>query len=381
MAENHYKTLGVDKNASANDIKTAYRKLVKQYHPDLNPNNPEAAAKFKEINEANETLSDPQKRAAYDYELANPGMKGFGGGGFSGFGGSSGGFGGFSDIFGDIFGSFGGGGNARQDNTGEDITVTLDLSFLDAAKGSTKEITYSRNEPCETCRSTGAKDGTKYKTCDKCKGSGQVQYVNNSGIFRTVSVRACDACGGSGKKILEACTACSGRGYTKKQTKVKLDIPAGADTGSYMRKRGFGEASKTGGAAGDLIVVFNVLPHKIFRRKGKDLYVELPISYKSAVLGGKVAVPHLDETFTFNIPEGTQSGKVFYIKGKGIRARNGTGDMYITVFIEVPSKISRDQKKKLQDFNEAVEEKQYQKIKQFRENVESLYGVNPYPKD
>jgi len=379
MAENYYKILGIEKNASQDDIKNAYRKLVKQYHPDLHPNDAQAAAKFKEINEANETLSDSQKRAAYDYEQANPGRSQFGGGGGGGF--SSSGFGGFSDIFGDIFNQFGGGGAAQHDNSGEDLTINVDLSFLDAAKGCSKEISYTRNEPCEACRSTGAKNGTAYKTCDKCKGTGQIQYVNNSGIFRTVSVRACDACGGSGKKIVEPCETCKGKGYIRKSTVIKLDIPAGADTGSYMKKRGFGEASKTGGTAGDLIIVFNVLPHKIFRRKNKDLYVELPISYKTAVLGGKILVPTTDDTFLYTIPEGTQSGKVFYVKGKGIKTRSGTGDLYITVFIEVPQKVSREQKKKLEDLNETIEDKQYSKIKQYKDNVESLYGVNPYSKD
>jgi molecular chaperone DnaJ len=376
MAENYYRTLGVDKNASQDEIKNAYRKLVKQYHPDLHPNDAQSAAKFKEINEANETLSDTQKRAAYDYEQANPGRSNFGGGGFS-----SSGFGGFSDIFGDIFSQFGGNGAAQRDNSGEDVTINVELSFLDAAKGCSKEITYTRNEPCSECRGTGAKKGTAYKTCDKCKGAGQVQYVNNSGIFRTVSVRACDACGGTGKKIIEACDTCKGKGYIRKPTSIKLDIPAGADTGSYMKKRGYGEASKTGGEAGDLIIVFNVLSHKIFRRKNRDLYVELPISYKTAVLGGKIMVPTIDDTFIYSIPEGTQSGKVFYIKGKGIKTRSGTGDLYVTVFIEVPQKISRDQKKKLEDLNGTFEDKQYVKIKHYKENVESLYGVDPYSKD
>jgi len=380
MAENYYKTLGVDKNASQDEIKSAYRKLVKQYHPDLHPNDAKSSTKFKEINEANETLSDTQKRAAYDYEQANPGRSSFGGGGGGGFS-SSGGFGGFSDIFGDIFNQFGGGGASQHDNSGEDLTINVELSFLDAAKGCSKDITYTRNEPCSDCKGTGAKKGTAYKTCEKCKGAGQVQYVNNSGIFRTVSVRACDACGGTGKKIIEACETCKGKGYIRKPTSFKIDIPAGADTGSYMKKRGFGEASKTGGEAGDLIIVFNVLPHKIFRRKNRDLYIELPISYKTAVTGGKILIPTIDETVAYSIPEGTQSGKVFYIKGKGIKTRSGTGDIYLTVFIEVPSKISRDQKKKLEELNETIEDKQYIKIKQFKDNVESLYGVDPYSKD
>lgn len=377
----HYKTLGVDKNATADEIKSAYRKLVKQYHPDLHPNDESAAAKFKEINEANEVLSDPQKRKQYDFELEHPGMGGgFGGSGFGGFGG--GGFGGFGDIFNDIFGGgFGGGSATPRDTRGEDVTVNVTLSFLDAAKGCTREITYTRNEPCADCKGTGAKNGTAYKTCEKCGGTGQVQYVQNGGIFRTVSVRPCSDCNGTGKKIIESCDKCKGKGYTRKSTTVKITVPAGADNGSYMRKRGYGQASTSGGQAGDLLIVFSVAQHKILRRKNFDLYVEVPISFRTAVLGGKIGVPTLDDVLEYTIPEGTQSGKVFCIRGKGIKSGNGTGDLYVTVTVEVPTKISRDQKYMLEDFNSTLENKQYDKIKKYQENVEALYGENPYQKN
>lgn len=382
MAKNYYETLGVDKSATPDEIKSAYRKLVKQYHPDLHPNDPDAATKFKEINEANETLSDDKKRAAYDYELEHPGASGFGGagGGFSGQGFS--GFGDFGDIFSDIFGGFGGGSSSRsrKNTRGQDITVELSISFLDAAKGCSKEITYSRKEPCKSCGGTGAKNGTAYKTCEKCHGTGQIQYTSGSGFFRSVSVRACDACGGTGKQIIEKCSDCMGKGYNKANTTVKLDIPAGADTDSYMQKKGYGNAGVSGGEAGDLIVVFKVLPHKIFKRKSYDLYVDVPISFATAALGGTIKVPTLDETIDFPIPEGTQSGKEFLIRGKGIRSRLGMGNLFVTVTVEVPQKMNKAQKQALIDADAQIELKQYQKMKEYSDNVETMYGVKPYNK-
>ena len=373
MAKNYYEILGVSKTATQDEIKSAYRKLAKQYHPDLHPNDPACAEKFKEINEAHETLSDEKKRKEYDFQLEHPNM-----GGFSGFGG--GGFGGFEDIFGDIFGSFTGGSRSRaQTKTpGQDITLEVTLSFLDAAKGCRRDVSYNRNKPCSSCRGTGAKNGTAYKTCEKCGGTGQIQYVTNGGLFRQVSVRACDECNGTGKKIIDACPDCKGKGYTKKQTTVTFDIPAGADNGSYMTKRGYGEASKNGGPAGDLIVVFKVEPSRIFQRKKFDLYVEVPITYKKAVLGGKVEVPTIDETITYAIPEGTQSGKVFCIRGKGIKTSRGVGDLYLTVVVEIPTKISRSQRKTITELDDDITIKQYDKIKKYKDNIETMYGVNPY---
>ncbi len=381
MAKDYYKTLGVDKNASSDDIKKAYRTLVKKYHPDLHPGDKQAAEKFKEINEANEVLSDDKKRKQYDFELEHPNMGGFGGA--SGFGGSgfSGFSGGFEDIFGDIFGGFGGGRQRAQTKTkGEDVTVEITLSFLDAAKGCVREVVYTRNEPCSSCKGTGAKGGTAYKTCDKCGGTGQVQYTSNNGFFRSVSVRPCDACGGKGKKILEQCPDCKGKGYTKKNTKVTLNIPAGADTGSYLRKAGFGEASRNGGPAGDLIAVIKVEPSKIFKRKNFDLYVSVPVSFKTAAMGGKVKVPLIDEVMDYSIPEGTQSGKIFFVRGKGIKTGRGTGDLYIEVVVEVPSKLTKEQKTALDKLEDLTEIKQCPQMKTYRDNMESMYGKNPYEK-
>lgn len=391
MAKNYYEVLGVDKKASQDDIKAAYRKLARQYHPDLHPNDEECAKKFKEINEANEVLSDPQKRQQYDYELENPGAANGGFGGFGGFGSgggfsssSTGGFGsgGFGDIFGDIFGSFmgGGRGETEEDKQGEDIKLEVELSFLDAAKGCKKDITYSRKEPCPDCRSTGAKNGTQYKTCDKCKGTGTIQYVSGNSIFRSVRQGACDACGGKGKIILEKCPTCGGKGYQRKSTTISLTIPAGADNGSYIRKKGYGEASLRGGEPGDLIVVFKVLPHKLFKRKNFDLYIDLPISFATAALGGKVQVPTLDDTVWLDIPEGAQTGKTFTIRGKGINSRLGAGNLNVTVTVEVPSKLTKAEKQRLMDFDSDIELKQYDKMKKYDDAMQALYGKSAYTK-
>ena len=377
MAKNYYETLGVDKNATQDDIKKAYRTLVKKYHPDLHPGDAAAAEKFKEINEANEVLSDEKRRKEYDFQQEHPNMGGFGGGA-----GGAGGFSGFSDfgdIFGDIFGGFGGGRSRAQTKVkGEDITIEISLSFLDAAKGCVREVTYNRNEPCKACNGTGAKGGTAYKKCDKCGGTGQVVYTSSNGFFRSQTVRPCPDCGGTGRKILEACPDCKGKGYTRAATKVTLNIPAGADTGSYLRKVGFGEASTTGGEAGDLIVVIKVEPSKLLRRKNFDLYVTVPISFKTAALGGKVKVPLIDETLDYTIPEGTQSGKVFFVRGKGIKTQRGTGDLYIETVVEVPTKLSKAQKSALEDFDGNTDLKQCAKMKQYSDNMQSMYGKNPY---
>lgn len=376
MAKNYYETLGVDKNASQDDIKKAYRNLVKQYHPDLHPGDAAAAEKFKEINEANEVLSDEKRRKEYDFQQEHPNMGGFGGAG--GTGGFSG-FSDFGDIFGDIFGGFGGGRRQAQTKIkGEDVTIEISLSFLDAAKGCVREVVYNRNEPCKTCKGTGAKGGTAYKKCDKCGGTGQVVYTSTSGFFRSQTVRPCPDCGGTGRKILESCPDCKGKGYIRTATKVSLNIPAGADTGSYLRKVGFGEASATGGEAGDLIVVIKVEPSKIFRRKNFDLYVSVPISVKTAALGGKVKIPLIDETMDYTIPEGTQSGKVFFVRGKGIKTSRGTGDLYIETVVEIPTKLNKAQKAALCDLEDGTDVKQCPKMKQYADNMQSMYGKNPY---
>lgn len=379
MAKNYYEILGVDRKATQDEIKSAYRKLVKQYHPDLHPGDEAAAAKFKEINEANETLSDEKKRSAYDFELDHPNSGGFGGfSGGQGFGGFSGGF---NDIFSDIFGF--GSSSSSEDmgrEKGSNVEVTVELSFLDAATGCKKTISYMRREPCKTCNGTGAKNGTAYKTCSKCKGSGKIQVVTGASFFRSVQVRACDECGGTGKIITDKCTVCSGKGYNRATTELSFDIPAGCDSNSYLKKRGYGHASQSGGEPGDLIVYFKILPHKIFTRQNYDLFIDLPVPVTTCILGGTVKVPTLDDGCTdLDIPAGTQNGKRFVLRGKGIRTRSsGVGNLYVTVVAEIPASLSRDQKKALSSFAETLELKQTPKSKEYSDKMDSLYGVKPY---
>lgn len=375
--QDYYKILGVDKNATQDEIKASYRKLVKQYHPDLHPNDEAAAAKFKEINEANEVLSDPKKREQYDYELEHPGASQ----GFGGFSGAEG-FGGFGDIFSDIFG-FGGRSSSTQSTRkkGANITIEVNLSFLDAAKGvANKSVSYTRREPCAACKGTGAKDGTKFQTCSKCNGTGRIQHVVGGGLFRMVNETVCPECGGVGKKIIEKCTVCGGKGYTTKSAEYKFDVPAGADTNSYIKKSGLGHASTVGGIPGDLIIVFKVAPHAIFKRKDFDLYIDLPISLSTACLGGKVKIPTLDSAIEIDIPEGTQSGKVITLRGKGIKSRMGTGNLYINVIVEIPTKLSRADKDLLKKLEAQMDIKQAPKMSAYKKNLESLYGVDPYGK-
>ncbi len=383
MAEkkNYYEILGVKKDATEEEIKAAYKKLVKMYHPDLNPNDPLAAEKFKEINEANEVLSDPQKRAAYDYEQEHPGMGGMGGpGGMGGMGGF-GGFGGFGDIFDTIFQGFGGSGaSVQRDTRGTDVELEVSLSFMDAAKGCRKEITYYRDEPCKACGGTGAKGGTAFKSCAKCGGKGQVRFTQETVFGRTVRVGACPDCKGRGKIILEKCPDCKGKGYLRRETKVILEIPAGADTNSYIRKRGYGNAGQDGGEAGDLITVFRVEPHKLFKRKNMDLYVDLPIPFATAVLGGKVLIPTLDDAVEYTIPEGTQTDAVFTVRGKGIKSRNGTGNLYLRAVVETPVRLTREQKKAFADAAAGLELKQSEKAKRYADDISALYGKDPYKK-
>ncbi len=373
--KNYYDVLGVDKKATPDEIKSAYRKLAMKYHPDRNQGNAEAAEKFKEINEANETLSDDQKRAAYDYELEHPGMGGFGGFGGGGFEGD------FSDIFSSIFngfGGFGGGGRAARSEIGEDIQIEMSLSFMDAAKGCKKSVSYHRNQTCESCRGTGAKNGTEYSTCSRCQGRGVIQDVQNTMFGRTIRQRACPDCGGTGKQIKEKCSECKGRGFTRAETTISFDIPAGVETGSYLKKKGMGQAIQNGNP-GDLIVVFKVEPHKIFERQRFDLKITLPISFKIATLGGVVKVPTIDETFEFTVPEGTQNGQTFTFRGKGIKsARGGTGNLIIKVLVEIPTKLSKAQKKLVEKMDEELELKQSERMKKYSDNVESLYGEKPF---
>ncbi len=363
MAKSFYDILGVSKDASQDEIKKAYRKLAREYHPDLHPGDDAAAEKFKEVSEAYDTLSDPQKRQAYD----NPSPFGEGGGGFGGFEGFSG-FGGGGSIFDSIFDMFGGGGgrsSATRESVGEDITQNLTLTFEEAAFGVQKEITITRSEPCVSCNGTGAKDGVKFKTCGTCNGTGRVKYAQDTPFGRIVSERVCSTCRGNGKIIEEQCPDCRGKGMERRTVKLKVNIPAGVETGQVMTVRGEGERSKTG-RAGNLQLIINVLPHKIFKREGVDLYLDFPVTFIQAALGEKVKVPTLKGTeLQFTLTEGVQSGTVLKLKGHGITTRRGTGDMFVTVIVELPKKLNKDQKNKLKDLEKTFKSEQYEKVKEF----------------
>lgn len=373
--KNYYEILGVSKTASADEIKAAYRKLARQYHPDLHPDDPTCAAKLKEINEANETLSDPQKRQQYDYELDHPySSQGFGSaGGFSG-----GGFANFGDIFSDIFGFGRSDSGPPRQQRGKDIAYEVELSFLDAALGCTKEITYTRKDKCPSCRGTGAKNGTALKQCPKCNGAGKVSISSGSGLFRTVTFRTCDECKGQGRLITEICTACRGKGTATVNTTVKFEVPSGADNGSYIKRSGFGEVPDNGGEPGDLLMYFKVKPHRIFKRKEFDLYVTVPISFQTACLGGKVMIPSLDKPFEFDIPEGTQSGKEFIIRGKGVPYRSRHGDMHIIITVETPSRLTKEQKEALEKLCRDMDKKSNPHIQTYKDNMGKEFGIDPY---
>jgi molecular chaperone DnaJ len=368
--KNYYDVLGVARTATQDEIKSAYRKLAKQYHPDFNPGDAAAAEKFKEINEANEVLSDENKRKQYDYELDHPGMSGMGGMGGNPF--SGGGFGGFEDIISSMFG-----GGARQQQAaqrGADIEQTIRLSFLDAIKGCSKEISYFRNEPCKACSGTGAKGGTAYQKCTKCAGTGRIKYQQDTIFGRTIQVGVCPDCSGTGRRILDKCPDCKGKGSVRSETRFTINIPAGVDKDSSLRKRGYGQAAPNGGECGDLYIYFQIEPHKLLKREDKDLYVTVPISYKTAVLGGKILVPGIDDMLELTIPEGTVSGSRFCLKGKGVKTVNGTGNLFVTVEIDIPTRLSREQSKKLADYEDTITLKSCDNMQRYANNISAIYG-------
>ncbi|MBS3679533.1 molecular chaperone DnaJ [Ornithinibacillus massiliensis] len=345
----YYEVLGIDKSASKEEIKKAYRKLARKYHPDVNKE-PDAADKFKEVKEAYETLSNDQKRAQYD-QFGHAGMNG--GQGFGGFGGSQD-FGGFGDIF-DMF--FGGGGRRRDPNApqqGADLQYTMILDFEEAIFGKEADITIPKDEQCATCHGSGAKPGTKPETCSHCHGSGQLNTEQNTPFGRVVNRRVCHYCDGSGKVIKEKCTTCTGKGTVKKNKKIHITIPAGIDDGQQIRVAGKGEPGKNGGPSGDLYVVIQVRNHEFFTREGDHIYCELPLNFAQAALGDEVEVPTVHGKVKLKIPAGTQTGKVFRLKGKGapnVRGY-GQGDQHIKVRVVTPSKLTDRQKELLREFNE-----------------------------
>ena len=358
MAEtkrDYYEVLGVDKNVSDDDLKKAYRRLAKKYHPDANPNNKEEAEKkFKEVNEAYEVLSDKQKRSMYD-RFGHSGPNGYSSdfSGFSGFEGFNGfgGDGGFEVNFEDIFSSFFGGGASRSQRKngpqrGRDIRVRIDITFQEAVFGTTKEITVNREEQCDTCKGTGCKPGTSPQTCDVCKGTGQIKTVQNTILGQFQSTRTCTECGGTGKKIKTPCTDCKGRGTVKKQRKIKFNIPEGIDNGQVISLRGEGEPGIRGGASGDLYITIFVKADSTFTRKGDNLFCNVHISFSQAALGAIIRIPTLQGEMDYDLPEGTQSGTVFSVKGKGVKniSGRGVGDLNFTVIVDIPKKLNTEQR-------------------------------------
>lgn len=366
----YYEVLGVQKGASDDEIKKAFRRMSKQYHPDLNPGNKEAEEKFKEVNEAYQVLSDPDKKSKYD-QFGHAGVDpNFGAGG--GYGGA--GFD-FGDIFGDIFGGFGGGfGGGRRNGPkrGSDIRRVIDISFEEAAFGCTKQMNIQAQEKCDTCGGTGAKKGTTVTTCSACNGTGRVKTQQRTILGYMTTETTCPQCHGEGKIIKEPCRDCRGTGTIRRNKTIEVQIPAGIDDNQTIQLSGKGEAGSKGGPNGDLLITVRVRPHEIFQRRGNDVFINMPISFVEAALGATVKVPTIDGgCVELNIPEGTQMGSRFRMKGKGIpylRSKS-RGDQYVTVEVEVPRNLTSKQKEILKDFDEDKNYKQkknwYDKIKNF----------------
>lgn len=354
MAEkrDYYEVLGIQKGADEATIKKAYRTMAKKYHPDMNPGDKDAEAKFKEVNEAYEVLSNPEKKSRYDqFGHAGVDPSAAGGAGAGGYGG----FGGFGDM-GDIFDSFFGGGfsssSARSNapRQGSDIEIEADITFEEAAFGVKKDLAFKRIELCPDCNGSGAKKGTSPETCSACRGTGQIKQVQKTMLGNMMTSRPCTKCGGKGKIIKTPCPTCGGRGVVSKNKRIKLDIPAGIDNGQYLQKRGFGNAGANGGPYGDLLIGIRIKPHPIFKRRGADVFCEVPITFTEAALGGEIDVPTIHGTQKFKIPEGTQTGTSFTIKGKGIKKVFGMGDHNFTVTVDVPKNLNAKQKELLKEF-------------------------------
>jgi molecular chaperone DnaJ len=351
----YYEVLGLSKGASLEEIKKAYKKLAKQYHPDLNPDSKTAEENFKEINAAYEVLSDENARARYDqFGHDGPSMGGFGGGGFGGFGGG-GGFGSMSDIFESFFG---GGFNAQADpnapRQGADLRYDISIAFEEAANGLERDITVSRMENCENCGGNGAAPGTSRKKCAACSGTGKTRVTQSTAFGQFSTVRNCPDCNGSGYTISEPCPICHGNGRRRRERNLKVKVPPGVDTGSRLRMAGEGEGGVNGGPPGDLFIYINVKPHKYFKRQGDNVLCDFNISFSEAALGGEVDVPTLEGKVKLNVPEGTQSGTTFRMRGRGFPKLRGygRGDQHVRVKVVTPTHLSAEQKTLLQRLSE-----------------------------
>ena len=381
MAENkrdYYEVLGVSKDAGADEIKKAYRKMAMKYHPDRNPGDKEAEEKFKEVGEAYEVLSDADKKARYDqYGFAGvdpnfgAGAGGYGGAGF-------GGFDGFSDL-GDIFGDFFGGGRSRgaQQNAprrGENVMSRLELTFEEAAFGCEKEVATPRIENCPNCNGTGSADGV-IETCSQCRGTGQVRTVQNFMGMQMQSTATCPSCNGRGKIIKTPCNTCKGKGKVRRTNRVKVKIPAGVDAGQSVRVRGEGGVGSNGGPNGDLLVKIQIRPHKEFQRQDYDVYSRVPISFAQAALGAEIEVPTLDGKVSYTIPEGTQTGREFVLRGKGIPLVNNPktrGDHRFQVVVETPTRLTAEQKELLRQL-EGLSPRPESGKKSFQDKIKDLF--------
>jgi molecular chaperone DnaJ len=376
----YYDVLGVSKGASEDEIKKAYRKLAMKYHPDRNPGDKEAEDNFKEVNEAYEVLSDSSKRSQYD-QFGHAGM-GNGAGGFGGFGGGAG----FDDIFSDIFDMFGGGASgsrARRPQKGADIKVGVNLTFEEAVFGTEKDIKISREEECKTCHGTGAQSDSDVKTCDKCNGSGQVRVNQRTPFGVMQTVRTCDKCQGEGKIISKPCKTCGGKGTTRKEKSISINIPAGVEDGNVLPLRGEGEPGALGGPRGDVYVYISVKTHPFFEREGTNIFCEIPITFVQAALGDEIMIPSLNdkkkkiEQIKFTIPEGTQSHQTFRLKGRGVAnpMGYGKGDQYVKVKVEIPKKLNNEQKDILRKFASIDGEHEiHEQGKSFWEKVKDYFN-------
>lgn len=376
----YYEVLGLQKGASDAEIKKAYRKMAKQYHPDLNPDNPEAEAKFKEVNEANQVLSDPEKRAKYD-QFGHAGVDPSYGGGAN----FTGGFDGvdLGDIFADIFGGGIGGFSGSRSNPnaprrGADIAVQLEIGFMEACKGVSHDITINRTEDCPECNGTGAKAGTSTKTCPDCKGRGYVTVQQRSMFGMMQSQRPCSKCGGKGKIVESPCGKCGGSGKTTMKKTVSVKVPAGIDDGMTLNVRGQGSVGTNGGSRGDLKVRIAVRKDPVFEREDYNIWIDFPITYAQAALGAEIEVPTIDGKVSYNVPAGTQPGTVFRLRGKGVqklqRSEGDRGDQMVRINVEVPKNLNKKQKEALQAFEETLDEKNYEKRKSFFDKIKDMFN-------
>ena len=376
-----YEVLGVDKSVGDDELKKAYRKAAKKYHPDLNPGDSEAEKKFKEVNEAYEVLSDKEKRARYD-QFGHAGVDpNFGAGAGAGYGGGGfgGGFGGFDfGDLGDIFGSMFGGGARQNPNAprrGSNTTTNVIISFEEAAKGCKKTIKVTRIENCTDCGGSGAAAGSQPKTCPVCRGTGQVTVGQRTPFGMIQTQHPCEQCRGSGKIIDNPCSKCSGKGKIRHTTEQEIEIPAGIDDGQVMTIRGGGDAGYNGGPAGDLRINIAVRPHAFFERDGFDVYCEIPVTFAQAALGDEITVPTIDGKVKLNIHEGTQPGDEFKLRGKGIQRLNsiGRGDQYVKIVVEVPRNLNKEQRKLLRKFDEELHDDNYKKKRSFAEKIKDFF--------